>query len=112
MHNKKGKARQFDMHSRKELEEESEETVTEKEESENSSDQTSSEEDSQISLLLKEPDSCIMQMEEIQEKKEESKLEDMDQLMQPPLSQPDKEKLMLSMLNSAMKSEKRRSICM
>ena len=79
VHNKKGKARQFDMHSRRELEEESEETVTEKEESESSSDQTSSKENSQISFLLEEPDSCVMQMEEIQEKKEESKLEDMDQ---------------------------------
>ena len=48
-----------------------------------------------------------MQMEEIQEKKEESKLEDMDQLMQPPPSQPEKEKLLLSMLNSTRKSEEK-----
>ena len=48
VHNKRGKAKQFDMQSRRELEEEFEETVTEEEESESSSDQTSSEEDSQI----------------------------------------------------------------
>ena len=59
VHNRKRKARQFDMHSRRKLEEDSEETVTEKEESESSSDQTSSEEDSQVSFLLEEPDSCV-----------------------------------------------------
>ena len=47
-------------------------------------------------------------MEEIHEKKEESKLEDMDHLMQPPSSQSEKEKLLLSMLNSTMKSEERK----
>ena len=79
--------------------------MTEEEESENSSDQISFEEDNQISFLLEEPNSYLMQMEEIQEKKEESKLEDMDQLMQPQPSQPEKEKLLLSMLNSTLKSE-------
>ena len=48
-----------------------------------------------------------MQMEEIQEKKEESKLEDMDHLMLPPSSQPKKKKLLLSMLNSTLKSEEK-----
>ena len=47
---KKGKARQFDMQSRQELEEEFEETVIEEEESESSSDQVSSEEDNIISV--------------------------------------------------------------
>ena len=60
VHNKRGKARQFDMQSRRELEEESEEIVTKKEESERSTDQISSEEDSQISFLLEELDSYLM----------------------------------------------------
>ena len=70
IHNKRGKAKQFDIQSKQEPEEESKEIVTEEGGSESSSDQISSKEDSEVSFLLTKPDTYLFQMEGIHEMKE------------------------------------------
>ena len=71
-------------------------------ESEIEEESTTSKEENQVSFLLQEPADFVMQMEGIHGAKEERKLEDMDQLMQPPPSQSEKESLLLSMLSSSL----------
>ena len=85
VHTKKGKAKKFNMNSWLEVKEDEleESSVDEYTESETDEESTTSDEEGQLSYLVKEEDD-EEQTKEIQEVREESRLEDMDNLMQLP----------------------------
>ena len=103
VHTKKGKARKFNMSSRLEMEDEPKESsMDECTESDTDEESTTSEEEGQLSYLMNEEDE-EEQTKEIHEVREESRLEDMDNLMQPLPPDAVKEELLQTMLNPSLK---------